>query len=167
MPEEYTYTFDQGREGWAPMTTMGALDDPLFLIEGEALGLSPGGSNDCFGFWQSPGHEFTVGQRYRMRARIRTTQADRSKVPTVRLRLSDASDQVLPALAINSRGKGENAPSTVGTVYEMIYQPSSLVLEKGYNINFDLINVDSEDDDPNAKVYLDMLEIKKVNVTVP
>jgi hypothetical protein len=166
MPEEYTYTFDSGNEGWTKFTLPLEFAAPLFLEENGKIGFSPNGSNNCYGSWESRYHTFTVGQKYRARFRIQTNQPDQSKIPTVRIRIQDKKSQVISTQTINSLGDGINSPTLSGMTYEIFYQPPKTTLGEGYFISLDLINI-GDADDPNARIYIDMVEIKKVTVTAP
>jgi len=166
MPEEHTYTFDSGNEAWTKLTLLSDLDEPLFIEESGRIGFSPNGSGNCYGSWESRYHAFTLGQKYRARFRIQTNQADQSKVPTVRIRIQDKKSQVISMQTINSLGDGINSPTPSGMTYEIFYQPPKATLSDGYFISVDLLNI-GDDDDPNAKIYIDMVEIKKVTVTGP
>ena len=166
MPEEHTYTFDSGTEGWTKFTLPLEFAEPLFLEENGKIGFSPNGSTNCYGSWESLYHSFTVGQKYRARFRIQTNQADQSKIPTVRIRIQDKKSQVISFQMINSLGEGSNSPAPSGMTYEIFYQPPQTTLADGYFISLDLINI-GDADDPNARIYIDMVEIKKVSVIAP
>jgi len=166
MPEEHTYTFDSGKEGWNTLTIPPDFDEPLFLEETGKIGFSPNGSANCYGSWESPYHAFTVGQKYRARFLIQTNQSDQSKVPGFRIRIQDKKSQVISFQMINSLGDGANSPTLSGMTYEVLFQPPQSALMDGYLISVDLINIGNADD-PNAKIYIDTVEIKKVTVTSP
>lgn len=166
MPEEYTYNFDQGSEGWYTTTSPVFFDDPNFLESAGAIGFSANGSANCFGSWESPYHTFSAGQKYRARIRVWTSQPDQSKVPTFRIRIVDKQSQNIYSLMINSLGAGENSPTVSGKIYELIFQPPATALNEGYFFSIELINI-GDSDDPNAQIGIDLLEIKKASVTVP
>lgn len=164
MPETYVYNFDGGPEGWEQQVNQ-AFDAPRFLEADGAIGFTPNGSNNCFGAWKSPPHAFTIGQRYRARFRIRTNQADQSLVPAIRIRISDNTEQMFPSLMVTSKGGGEYAPTVSGMVYEFFYNAPGMAVSDGYHFNVELINI-GDADDPDAEIYIDMLEIAKAEITV-
>jgi hypothetical protein len=166
MSEEYTYNFDEGPEAWHAATTAEFFDEPGFFESAGAIGFSANGSNNCFGSWESPNHAFSAGQKYRARVRVWTSQPDQSMVPTIRFRIADKQSQNIYSLMINSLGAGDNSPTVSGRIYELLYQPPATALYEGYFFSIELINI-GDADDPNAQIGIDLVEIKKANVTVP
>lgn len=166
MPEEYVYNFDSGEEGWKRSFVSEIYDEPNFIIETGKIGFSPGGSANCYGFWESPYHRFIVGQTYRARVFIQTDQPDQSLVPTIRIRVQDQDSQLINIQMINSQGEGNNSPLPSGTTYEILYQPSKTSHTDRYSISIDLINIGSVDDS-SAKIHIDRVEIKKIDIIEP
>ncbi|MBN1900974.1 hypothetical protein JW926_06565 [Candidatus Sumerlaeota bacterium] len=166
MPEEYVYNFDQNSEGWHTTSSPEVFDAPSFFEAANSIGFSASGSDNCFGSWESPCHAFTAGQKYRARFRVWTSQPTPSLVPAFRIRIADKQSQSIFSLMINSLGEGENSPTVSGKIYEVLYQPPATALSEGYFISVELINIGSSDD-ANAQIGIDLVEIKKANVTIP
>ena len=163
MAEEHTYTFDSGNEQWQILSFPGIYDEPDVMEQNGMIGFSAAGSTNCFGSWQSPYHTFTIGEKYRAKFRVITNQLDPSLVPSFRIRVQDKNSQGISSLMVNSLGEGDYSPIASGKVYEVIYQPPASAVDDGYCFCFDLINL-GDSNDANAKILLDMVEIKKVTV---
>ena len=164
--EEFIYEFvttDNYAEGWKP-TTVSIFSLPRFIITPGKIGFSANGSPNCYGSWESPYHKFTKGQTYKASFKVWSSIKDPKKVPSFRFRAEDSTFQTIATLNVNSHGTAESSPTdTVSQTYELIYRPSNSALANGYHLTFDLVNFGTEDD-PNAQIMLDSVEIKKVSV---
>ncbi|HPB30804.1 MAG TPA: carboxypeptidase-like regulatory domain-containing protein, partial [Candidatus Sumerlaeota bacterium] len=107
LPEGQDFNFEQGTEGWVVHgVTAGGFDVPASSSNGGSLGLSPGGSQTCFGYWESPPIAFTPGRTYRARFILRGSLENPEHLPMARLRVNSGNSQSAGMLTVDSLGKG-------------------------------------------------------------
>lgn len=161
LPEGSDFYFNDSAEGWQFQSAPSFFGVPQKSDLNGHLGLSPAGSVNCYGSWESPYIAFTAGRNYRARFTIKSSLDDASKVPGIRLRINSGNYQSAAVLMIDSRGGGEFSPTMEGRTYDLLFTLPATTASSGFSISFDLINIGTEDD-PNAWVYLESVEIEGI-----
>ncbi|HOE64387.1 MAG TPA: carboxypeptidase-like regulatory domain-containing protein [Candidatus Sumerlaeota bacterium] len=158
LPEGSDFDFNDGADGWQFQSAPSVFGVPQKTDLNGHLGLSPAGSTNCYGSWESPYIAFTAGRNYRARFTIKSSLDDSSKTPGIRLRINSGDYQSVAVLMIDSRGGGEFSPTKQERAYDLLFTMPATAVSSGFSISFDLINIGTEDD-PNAWVYLERVEI--------
>ena len=163
LPPETDFDFEEGPEGWHFHSVTPSFVAPQYTDDNGHLGLSPGGSQNCFGFWESPFIAFDPGKTYRIRFTVKSDQEDPVQVPTFRLRINSGNNQIGGLLVIDSNTDGDSSPTTFTKTYNLVYTPPSSASSVGFTISFDLVNI-SSGDNAGAWVYLEGVEIDSVDL---
>ncbi len=107
---------------------------------------------------------FEPGGLYRVRASVRSDEAEPGRVPELRLRLNLEDEQLAALSTYPSIGFGRWSPTPGGREYDVYltlpaWAPAASM---GY-VSFDLLNF-HPDDAPEAALFLDRLEVCRVNL---
>jgi carboxypeptidase family protein len=164
MPAESDFFFDDGPDGWVFTSTESGFDEAEKSSEGGHLGLSPNGKNNCFGYWESPFIAFDTGKTYRAIFTVKSDQSSPEKVPAVRFRINSGNNQTIVTLSVNSLGEGDSSPITQPGTYSVVFSPPISSTSYGFTISFDIVNI-GNDDNANAWIYLEEVQIEAVAVT--
>jgi parallel beta-helix repeat protein len=161
----FTFTFDNGSEGWNFVSIPTVFDAPLSEAANGLLSLKST-SSYSYGYWESPFGYIPVFENilYKGTWKISTDVTDQSKVPGMRLRFNEQDFQMSAEMLVNSNLNGEASPTPEGKIYEMYYRPlqgSSYKSEKANRIlcAFDLVNL-TTDDQADGGLFLDELTIE-------
>jgi len=163
LPEGSDFTFADGPEGWA-LFGSDSFDAPASTKYGYHLGLSPGGSTNCYGYWGSPFIAFDHKKTYRALFIMTSDQTDPKKVPSFRLRVNSGNNQTVAMLVVNSFDDGDSSPTTDPRTYGLVFSLPASSSTRGFSISFDIVNIGS-DDDTSSWIYLESVEIQEVTVS--
>jgi hypothetical protein len=161
-----TYDFEWGMEFWTVGDGTGVFTDPEFLWDEGALHMRSTTNTNSFGYWHNDPIDVIVepDRLYRGTFEVRTDEADRSRVPQMRLRFNTANMQAARTLEIASIGDGANSPGTMNTTYDRLYfLPPPNCVGKGLIVSFDLLNF-TPDDAPTASLILDRATIETLSL---
>lgn len=166
-------TFEAGND-W---NSSGAIDDyhaPLFT-ETPQLGISPGGLDNVFGFWETDLIEFNSGTEdastaldtsklYKVTVRVGSDESDPNRVPVFRLRVLTGAHDEAATLSVNGVSSAASAPTTIsGNTYTLYYQPSTQeVADTGMRFSFDLIHVNTEEKNAGATLFLQDFQVEEI-----
>lgn len=163
LPPDTRFTFEEGPDSWKFNSAPDFFSVPSATDDNGHLGLSPAGSSNSYGYWESPFIAFNPGKTYRVRFTMMSDQDDPEKVPTVRLRINSGNNQTVGLLVINSTTDGDSSPAVFPRIYDLVFTPPSSASSFGFTIGFDLVNIGTADN-ASAWVYLEEVEIQEVDL---
>lgn len=163
LPPDTEFTFEEGPDSWKFSSAPDFYDVPATTDANGHLGLSAAGSDNCYGYWESPFIAFDPGKTYRIRFTIMSDQNDPENVPTIRVRINSGNNQMAGLLVINSTTDGDSSPMSFPKIYDLVFTPPSSSSSSGFTISFDLVNIGTADN-ASAWVYLEEVDIQKVDL---
>jgi len=163
LPTETDFDFEEGPEGWTSHSATPSFVAPQSSSDNGHLGLSPGGSQNCFGFWESPFIAFELGKTYRIRFAVTSDQDDPAQVPLIRLRVNSGNNQLAAFLVIDSKTDADSSPTMLSKTYDLVFTPPSSSSSAGFTLSFDLVNI-ATTDNAAAWIYLESVAIQAVDL---
>ena len=163
LPPETDFNFEEGPEGWTLRSATPSFVAPQSTDDNGHLGLSPNGSQNCFGFWESPFIAFDPGKTYRIRFTVTSDQDDPVQLPLIRLRINSGNNQLAAFLVIDSQTDADSSPTTLPKTCDLVYTPPSSASSVGFTISFDLVNI-ATTDNAAAWIYLESVEVQSVDL---
>jgi hypothetical protein len=162
-PEPYVeFTFGDGAQGWISVTHVPPLDPAAATAVAGSLGLSPNGSANAFGFWQSPQLSVSFDKVYRTRWTIGASTADPNLTPKFRLRANEMSNNGAWLCIINSFANASPFAAETKT-YDMLVSPLSRTPIDDILLSFDTETLDPADD-LSAWLYVDKVILEAVSL---
>jgi hypothetical protein len=163
-----TYTFDRSTEGWQFVTVPDCFSTPRSGRSNGALQITATNNKDNFGYWFVLANDIHIeaNKLYRGRFTVSTNITDKSKVPTVRCRLSSSNFQATRALEIMSGTDGANSPGQNATTYDVYFLPPQHLVgtpDDGLIIAFDMMNFTPQDS-PSATVSLHSVSLQSLDI---
>ena len=160
--------FANNSRGWqprsgAPLASAGA------QVTSDGLRLGPAASADetAFRFWGSPeanpGVHLEVNRLYEAVFSITSDApaAQRSQLPTFRLRANDSSNQMAVVLDVNSPGTGANVPAAgEKKTYRIFFESIPEIVGNPVNFSFDYLFVPEMGNDPDLEVTLESMVVR-------
>lgn len=157
-------SFDASSEGWNSGSAPEAFSTPVAESgHNGSLDLSPADRN-TFGFWTfDTGVEVQGGAIYRGRFLIRSSSADQSQVPTIRVRLNLKSFTLGSLSVVESAGSADESPDAQGKVYDAyLFVPEPPIDGDTIRASFDVLNF--SDDDVDSPVSLDHFTLERIEI---
>lgn len=152
----YRSTFEAQTECWNFVSVAPAFAVPGASRANGAIRLTPSGSASAFGFWTSPTLDVSAFGAYIIFWKVRSTTT-RDKCPQFRLRVNDVAGRDSMFRSVESRGAGENSPTTgADTTYVILYNAPPGVTQ--VTLSFDLLSFDPAD---NLGA---IIELREVNI---
>jgi hypothetical protein len=163
LPPDTKFTFEEGPDSWKFNSAPDFFDVPASSDSDGYLGLSPAGSDNSYGYWESPGIGFNPGKTYRVRFTLLSDQMDPENVPTIRVRINSGNNQTVGLLVINSTTDGDSSPTVFPKIYDLVFTPPASASSSGFTIAFDLVNIGTADK-ASAWIFLEEVEIQEVDL---
>jgi hypothetical protein len=160
------YEFTFSAEDWAFTSVPSIFSAPVPSISEESLVLKALTNTDTFGYWASPTDDVVMDateRLFRATFSVRSDQADRTKVPTLRLRLYDSANQMTVEQMVSSSGSGANSPATSNEDYALYFLTRSEMDQRGLCAAFDMLNF-SPDDTTSASLKLDRVGVQLLSI---
>jgi hypothetical protein len=157
---ELSYAFESGSEGWFSDYAV-EYTSPIFSTAPGALTMTAVNSTDTYGVWTSPSVlPIDTARLYRVRFIVSSATIERSRIPTLRLRVGDSEYHQGIGMVINSKSDFTHAPARTGTVYMLYYAPpAGLPSSARLLLAFDMINIDPLDD-PQGTLSLNAVAVE-------
>ena len=162
------YDFDSDAEGWLFSGAIDTLDAPTDSVGDSCLKMQAVNNTNCFGFWYSPIDaipELIADSIYRARFGINSDQADKSLVPSFRVRWNASTQKQGEYIMVNSNINGEASPDTTVVDYDLYFRPQADSLAPGTTayLSYDLINL-NPNDAADGQLWLDYVQVDRVAV---
>jgi len=178
---EAWYRFSDTPNGWEfePAAPFAAPSAAFWPGDPGGLLLRATNNTSTFGYWVGPLMRFgdTVEQLdpkplglqppsdaiYDCRFTVRSQVTDRSRVPQLRVRVSEADGRQSNFLAVESGADGFASPGVSGKEYHLLFTPATTAAATAIlegRLAFDLLNFDPGDD-PTGDLQLDEVEIRR------
>jgi hypothetical protein len=162
----YHEDFESDDGDWYPVTDTG-FEAPYCVYEGKKLKINAQGSDNSFGYWESPRLTVYEGQLHRAIFKVSSFTNTDTEVPTFRMRVtaidpSDVRYQSVAMLVVNSTGNANYAPTEDSPEYYEVYFRAPDNTEK-VRLEFDLLSFDGVNDDPTVSVRLEEVWLELLN----
>ncbi|MBN1901079.1 hypothetical protein JW926_07115, partial [Candidatus Sumerlaeota bacterium] len=159
------FDFDTDAEGWQYSGVVAPYAAPTGAHNATdgTLDITATSNTDNFGFWYSPIDaipELLADNLYRIRFGVKSDQADKSLVPTFRVRFNSSNFKQGDFVMVNSNDAGDASPDTTVVDYDLYLRPQNEALVATGLLSFDMINLNPSDS-ATAKIALDYVQIDK------
>jgi hypothetical protein len=169
VPVKTRWDFDADAEGWKFSGQIKTLDPPTEAAADGALNMTATNNTNTFGFWYSPTdaiNELQADSLYQILFGIKSDQADKSVVPSCRIRWNSSNEKQSDLVMINSKMAGEASPGQTVQDYHIYMRPQGMALDPGITgyLSFDMVNI-NPNDSADAKLSLDYAEWKRIDIS--
>ena len=158
------YTFSSTAEGWQFAGQIPPYDAPNSTSGSGRIGLSAGGSTNCFSYWYSPDVQVEDGKVYRARWTVGSGAPGTDSAVSFRLRVNQKGSWRAWETSVNSN-LGHAPSSGSSKDYDLYFSPTVTgTSDDDALFSFDIMSFDSADNE-YSWLYLQELRVEEVTVT--
>jgi len=158
------YDFAVGSSGWQFAGTVSPYDVPVTSSSGGHLGLSAGGSTNCFSYWYSPDVSIEDGKVYRARFEASSSVTNPDDAVQFRLRVNQKGSWQGWDRVVNSFNQ-QSPSATEWKTYDVIFNPNVTGTSDNLPVlSFDILSFDPADA-TTSWLYLEKVIMEEISIS--